>query len=194
LESEYRINIDLLTKKNKELAESTNLLSRKYSEFEIYNKNLLEKIKELNEEKKKIEVDETEKRKEIEKKCEEFKKDVKEKFSGNFPEIDKLKQDNIFLQTKLDEYRENTEKIRDNILAQLKLRDEATMEAEQKTKSELREKMHDVEKGNTSLKEENKKLAHEVSNLRNDANQKIARIQKIGKDFDTKKKEFEKVF
>lgn len=97
------------------------------------------------------------------------------------------------MQTKLDEYRENTEKIRDNILAQLKLRDEATLEAEKKTKDELREKMNEVEKGNNVLKEENKKLAHEVGNLKNDANQKIARIQKIGKDFDTKRKEFEKV-
>ena len=175
------------------MAESTNLLSRKYTEFELYNKNLLEKIKELNDEKKKIEVDETEKRKEIEKKCEEFKKEVKEKFTGNFPEIDKLKDDNIFLQTKLDEYRENTEKIRDNILAQLKLRDEATMEAEKKTKDELKEKMKEVEKGNTSLKEENKKLANEVSILRDDANNKITKIHKIGKDFDGKKKEFERV-
>lgn len=98
------------------------------------------------------------------------------------------------MQTKLDEYRENTEKIRDNILAQLKLRDEATMEAEKKTKDELKEKMGEVEKGNGGLKDENRKLAYEVGNLRNDANQKIARIQKIGKDFDTKKKEFEKVF
>ena len=56
-------SIEEYGKKNKEIAENTNLLIRKYEEFDKYNKNLLEKIKELNEEKKKIEVDENEKKK-----------------------------------------------------------------------------------------------------------------------------------
>jgi len=93
-------SIEEYGKKNKDIAENTNLLIRKYEEFEKYNKNLLEKIKELNEEKKKIEIDENEKKKEIEKKCEDFKNDVKEKFSGNFPDMDKLKEDNDDLQSK----------------------------------------------------------------------------------------------
>ena len=192
-ENDYKTSIENLTKKNRELYESTNLLTRKYNEFDNYNKNLLEKIKELNEEKKKIEHDENEKKKEIEKKCLDFKNEVTEKFSWNFPEVDKLKEDNDYLQVKLDEYRENTEKIRDNILSQLKLRDEQTLETEKKTKTELREKMKEIEKGSGSIKDENKKLTVEVTGLRDNANKTISKIQKIGKDFENKKKEFEKV-
>lgn len=192
-ENDYKTSIESLTKKNRELYECTNLLTRKYNEFDNYNKNLLEKIKELNEEKKKIEFDENEKKKEIEKKCLDFKNEVTEKFSGNFPEVDKLKEDNDYLQLKLDEYRENTEKIRDNILSQLKLRDEQTLETEKKTKTELREKMKEIEKGSGSIKDENKKLTVEVTGLRDNANKTISKIQKIGKDFENKKKEFEKV-
>jgi len=107
--------------------------------------------------------------------------------------LNKLKDDNNLLQEKLDEYRENTEKIRDNILQQLKLRDEATVEAEKAKKDELKEKMKELEKGNTSLKEENKKLSNELTILKDDANSKISKIQKIGKDFEHKKKDFEKV-
>jgi len=145
------------------------------------------------EEKKKLEEEEMIKKNEIEKKCAEFKKDVEEKFTINFPEIDKIKEENSFLQQKLDEYRENTEKIRDNILAQIKLKDEATIEAEKKTKEDLSSKMKEVEKGNTTLKEENKKLSLEVGKEKADADKTISRIQKIANDFEIKKKEFEKV-
>ena len=46
-ENDYKTSIENLTKKNRELYESTNLLTRKYNEFDNYNKNLLEKIKEF---------------------------------------------------------------------------------------------------------------------------------------------------
>merc|ERR1712045_754974 len=67
---------DEYSKKNKDISENTNLLIRKYEEFDKYNKNLLVKIKDLTEEKKKTENDENEKKREIEKKCDDFKNDV----------------------------------------------------------------------------------------------------------------------
>jgi hypothetical protein len=182
-----------MEKKNKEIAENTNLLIIKYEEFEKYNKNLLEKIKELNEEKKKIEVDENEKKKEIEKKCEDFKNDVKEKFSGNFPDMEKLKEDNNYLQSKLDEYLENTEKIRENIMQQIQLKEEATLETKKKSDEEIKMKLSMHENSCNNIREENKKLSAESTKLRNDANDKVDKINKIAKDFDIKKKEYEKV-
>jgi hypothetical protein len=186
-------SIEEYGKKNKEIAENTNLLIRKYEEFEKYNKNLLEKIKELYEEKKKIEVDENEKKKEIEKKCEDFKNDVKEKFSGNFPDMEKLKEDNNYLQSKLDEYLENTEKIRENIMQQIQLKEEATLETKKKSDEEIKMKLSMHENSCNNIREENKKLSAESTKLRNDANDKVDKINKIAKDFDIKKKEYEKV-
>lgn len=188
-----RKSIDEYGKKNKDIAENTNLLIRKFEEFEKYNKNLLEKIKELNEEKKKIEIDENEKKKEIEKKCEDFKNDVKEKFSGNFPDMDKLKEDNEYLQTKLDEYLENTEKIRENIMQQIQLKEEQTLETEKKTDEDIKKKLSEHEKSCNLIREDNKKLHTESTKLKNDANEKIEKINKIAKNFDYKKKEYEKV-
>ena len=90
---------------------------------------------------KKIEIDENEKKKEIEEKCEDFKNDVKEKFSGNFPDMEKFKEDNDYLHSKLDEYLENTEKIRENIMQQIQLKEEQTLETEKKTDEDIKHKL-----------------------------------------------------
>ena len=133
------------------------------------------------------------KKKEIEKKCEDFKSDVKEKFSGNFPDMEKLKEDNNFLQSKLDEYLDNTEKIRENIMQQIQLKEEATYETKKKSDEEVKTKLGMHEKSCNNIRDENKKLSAESSKLAKDAKDKIDKINKIAKDFDIKKKEYEKV-
>lgn len=66
------------------------------------NKDLLEKVKELNEKKNKIEKEESVKKDEIEKKCDYFKKDICQKFTSNFPELESLQAENNILRQKFD--------------------------------------------------------------------------------------------
>ena len=104
---ECTILIELYTKKNTELINENELINRRYIEVDNYKQGLYAKIKELNKEKIKIFREENEKLLEIQKKCENFKRDIYDKFNTDIPQYEKLQEKNILLKNKIEEIKKN---------------------------------------------------------------------------------------
>ena len=108
--------IEDLTKNNEILIEINEKEKNRLVTFTNYSKNLLARVKVLNEEKLKIDKEEKQKKLEIEKKCEDFKKDVCEKFNSNFPELEKLKSENVALRQRFEKLKSKFEEQLNNII------------------------------------------------------------------------------
>jgi len=108
--------IEDLTKNNEILIEINEKEKNRLVTFTNYSKNLLARVKVLNEEKLKIDKEEKQKKLEIEKKCEDFKKDVCEKFNSNFPELEKLKSENVALRQRFEKLKSKFEVQLNNII------------------------------------------------------------------------------
>jgi flagellar motility protein MotE (MotC chaperone) len=112
--------IEDLTINNEILLEINEKEKNRLVTFANYSKNLLARVKVLNEEKLKIDREEKQKKLEIEKKCEDFKKDVCEKFNTNFPELEKLKSENAALRQRFEKLKSKFEVQLDNIITENK--------------------------------------------------------------------------
>lgn len=98
-----KIKLDQMTKEVTQLNDNVTLLNNKVNSSDKYSKMLLEKCNQLNEEKKKLLVEETEKRNELIKRCEDFMKDMQAKFEKEIPEKEMLIKENDDLRKKLQE-------------------------------------------------------------------------------------------
>jgi hypothetical protein len=112
--------IEDLTKNNDLLLEINEKEKSRLITFTNYSKNLLARVKVINEEKLKIDREEKQKKLEIEKKCEDFKKDVCEKFNSNFPELEKLKAENAALRQRFEKLKSKFEVQLNNIISENK--------------------------------------------------------------------------
>lgn len=112
--------IEELTKNNELLLEINKKEKTRLETFTNYSKSLLKKVKFLNEEKLFIDSEEKQKKLEIEKKCEDFKKDVCEKFNNNFPELEKLKAENASLRLRFEKLKSKFEIQLNNIITENK--------------------------------------------------------------------------
>ena len=75
-----KVAIQNFNKEIKSLEENNSTITKKIIEYEKYNRTLLEKVKEIGEEKIQIEKEEHDKCETIRQKCDEFKQDVIAKF------------------------------------------------------------------------------------------------------------------
>lgn len=112
--------IEDLTKNNELLLEINEKEKSRLITFTNYSKNLLARVKVINEEKLKIDREEKQKKLEIEKKCEDFKRDVCEKFNSNFPELEKLKAENAALRQRFEKLKSKFEVQLNNIISENK--------------------------------------------------------------------------
>ena len=157
------------------------LLNKKLLEYEKYNRALLEKVKDLNEEKTKIYREENEKFETIKNKCEEFKQDVIAKFEVTDTDI--IRKENETLREKLAEYKEHSKMIEESIKAQLDFKEKQVSLIEDGLTSQLGPKLIEFEEQNEKLKTENS--LEKLNDLQNI-------LSKFHSNFEVGKKEFEK--
>lgn len=91
-----------MNKTNNIFLDSNEREKKKLLDITNHNQTLLAKVKDLNDENIKMEREEKQKKMDIEKKCEDFKKEVTEKFNNNFPELERLKEENASLRQRFE--------------------------------------------------------------------------------------------
>lgn len=178
---------------SKELKSSQELLTaqeNKFLEIEKHNKMLLERVKEMNEDKSRVEKEEKKRSEDILKKCEDFKQDVVSKFKGT--DIETILADNENLKSKLEEYKENTLKITENLQLQLKMKEAQNENFEQTFKTQITSKFDELKDQADKFEKENKELKLEYENGIKKFNKASASISRYHSRFDVAKKEFEK--
>jgi chromosome segregation ATPase len=191
--NQVKDSTDKLERENKDNSEMNNLLTKKMNEFEVYNRALLEKIKELNKEKDEILISENKKKLEIEKKCEDFKKEVVNKFEKQLPEINKLKEDNEFLRNKVVEYKTSTEEIRNSIESQINSNEEDLLKFEDEFRKNMKENLKNLEENTNKFLLENSELKSQLINYYKKYEELSNRVSKFTSSFDSGKKELENV-
>lgn len=166
------------------------LLNKKLLEYEKYNRALLEKVKDLNEEKSKIYHEENEKFETIKNKCEEFKLDVIKKFEVTDTEI--IRKENETLREKLAEYKEHSKMIEESIKSQLDFKEKQVCLIEDGLNEQLGPKLNEFEEQNEKLKTENSVLKQEFNENLEKLNDLQDLLSKFHSNFEVGKKEFEK--
>lgn len=181
-----KIKLEQMNKEVTQQNDNISILNNKINSSEKYSKMLLEKCNQLNEEKKKLIIEETEKRNELIKRCEDFMKDMQSKFEKEIPEKEMLIKENDDLRQKLQETKciieeklDFAQKSKDMFEENIKL----GMESKLKELIE-RESLHQAE--NMQLKAQ--------LNLYNQKFDELTKsIQTYSSHYDTLKKEIDKV-
>jgi hypothetical protein len=185
-----KLAINNLNREIKSLEDNHSTLTKKVIEYEKYNKSLLEKVKEINEEKDQLEKDEHEKCETIRQKCEEFKRDVVSKFQVT--DTDLIRKENDTLKEKLKEYQDHSKLIEESIKQQLEFKDEQLHLIEDGLSAQLNPKLNDFEGQNEKLKAENMELRKEYNDNIQELNELQELLSKFYSNFEIGKKEFEK--
>lgn len=188
-----KTSIDVLAKENKELYDSTFSLRKRNEEFDSYNKALLGKIKELTGEKDEVIASETKRKNDIEKKCEEFRNDVVAKFQNQVPEKDKLREDNDYLRTKVQEYKASTDEIRINIESQLRLNEKDLQAFEDDFRKNMKNSVKNLEENANKFLIENNELKNQIISYNKKYEDLSGGCRKFNTSFDVAKRELERV-
>ena len=165
--------------------------SSNYDELEKYNSEILKKIKEINEEKNKIEERLKQNYEETKTQCEKFKEEYQTKYEAISNEA--IIKENDELKVKIKECQENANKIKQNISEQMEMRKKQSEEMTKMLNGQINDKLSEINKETNKFDEENAKLKIDIQiekakfgdnpNLEKDYNKK----------FEKTRKEYEKV-
>ena len=185
---ELEENINLIKLKDSNMSENTKEIYSKsievdaaLSQLEAQNSSILEQIKNAQAEMKEIENAKNDKLKEMQKKCDDCKADFMTKYQSFSNEA--IIKENEDLKIKLEEVKENTNKIRQAI----KVQNDFRLKQEESLK-----KLTSAQPEDSKTQEENERLQKEV-----DAEQEIfasfeKEIKNYTKKFQSSQKDFEK--
>jgi hypothetical protein len=179
--------------KLKKLNELNYNVNFKIQTIEKNNKILLDKVKEVTDEKNIKIIEEKEKREELQRKCEEFRKDVDEKFSKDVIDKDQIIKDNDNLRTKLEEYKTNMEAIKANLEEQIDNKDKQANEFQVDFKSQIQTKIDEMLTHSEKLTNENKTIREGVLFYQKKIEELAHSMGSFTSTFENSKKEFEKV-
>jgi chromosome segregation ATPase len=177
----------------KKLNDENSHTNLKIQTIERNNKLLLEKVKEVTDEKNGKIQEEKEKREQLERKCEEFKKDVDEKFSKDVIDKEQIIEDNNKLRVKLEEYKVNMEAIKANLEEQIDDKNKQANDFETDFKTQIQSKMDEMLSHTQGLTSENKALRSEVMIYQKKIEESANSMGSYTTNFENLKKEFEKV-
>jgi hypothetical protein len=186
----YKIDIQNFHKGIKIYDDQNVALNKKILEYEKYNKTLLERVKEMTDERNVIQKEESEKFETIRNKCEEFKQDVIGKFEVTDTDI--IRKENETLREKLTEYKEHSKMIEESIRAQMDFKEKQFALIEDGLTSQINPKLFEFDEQNEKLKNENEDLKTEFNENLDKINQLQEIISKFHSNFEIGKKEFEK--
>lgn len=181
-----KIKIDHLTKENNILNENINSLSNKMSSTEKYSKMLLEKCNQLNEEKKKLVLEETEKRNELIVKCENFMKQMQSKFEMEIPEKEQLIHEN-------EELRKQLEKTKVLLEEKLDFAQKSKDFFEENIKTGMESKLKELMTKENVYASENTQLKAQLNIYSSKFDELTKSVVNYNSHYDTLKKEVDKV-
>jgi hypothetical protein len=163
-------------------------------QLDLENKDKLETIKDINEDMIKRTVEENKKREDIQDRCDEFKKQVFNKFhNGDVPDNQKIIEDNESLKKKLQEYKDNMDNIKKSLEEQLSLKDKQSESFQNDFKVQIQDKLDEMKDHSDKLGTENKSLKDDVMIYQNKIDEITKQITNFTGSFESSKKEFEKV-
>ena len=165
-------------------------VDKQYNELDAYNKTILQKIKEISEDKIKIAELEESKTKEMSEQCEKFKKEFLEKFTTSCETIQK---NNDELAKKLDECMVATQKIKETIEAQHDLKNNKKMDLESILTSQITDRLNSLTSQSNDFKKENEKLHNELEEEEIRRKQLNEELKKKTRLFENQKKKYEKI-
>ena len=154
---------------------------------ELQNKDIIAKIKAINEQKNEIEKKLKQDYEETKAQCDKFKEEYKKKFDEVSNEA--LIKENEDLAKKVQETKENSANIKKNINEQLGLR----KEHEDTLTNQYNSKLSEITKETDKMEEENEKLRKEIEKEKDKFGGEDF-TQTIKKKFEKVKKEYEKVY
>lgn len=157
-----------------------------------YNRQVLIKVKDITDDLPKTRTDEESRRAEIEKKCQDFLEDVRKKFDSEIT-TEKIIEENESLRSKLKEYNESTQVIKQNLEDQLSLKDKQSIAFEEDFKTQITDKLSIMSDDTTRIVGENKELRCQISVYQKKFEEMTSTLSKFSSSFDLAKKEYERV-
>jgi hypothetical protein len=189
-----KLNLEILSKENELLKNKNILVETSCKQIDLDNKDRLDTIKDINEDMVKRNVEENKKREDIQERCDEFRKQVYNKFhNGDVPDNQKIMEDNDNLKKKLQEYKDNMENIKKSLDEQLSLKDKQSDDFQSDFKKQIQEKLDEMKDQSDKLGGENKTLKEDVVFYQCKIDDITKQITSFTGSFESSKKEFEKV-
>lgn len=180
-----KIKYDNQVKANQNNSSIIETQSSKIMSLEKYNKLLLDKCNELKEEKNNIANNEKDKRNELIKKCEEFMKDMEEKYKNDMVDKENLINENNELRNKLKESRIVLEERFEQVKHQ--------QQFEETFVNNMQGKINDMIENEKLIKTENIQLKATLSLTEEKFKELTKVIQVYNKNIDLYKREMDKV-
>jgi hypothetical protein len=166
--------------------------SHNYDELEKYNSDILKKIKEINDEKAKIEERLKQNYEETKNQCNKFKEEYQKKYDEISNEA--IIKENEDLKVRIKECEENTNKIKKNIDEQMEMRKKQTDDITNMLNGQISDKLNEINKETGKFDEENAKLQLDIKIEKAKYGDDQDIMKKFNKKFDKAKKEYEKIF
>ena len=163
-----------------------------YDELEKYNSDILKKIKEINDEKAKIEERLKQNYEETKNQCNKFKEEYQKKYDEISNEA--IIKENEDLKVRIKECEENTNKIKKNIDEQMEMRKKQTDDITNMLNGQISDKLSEINKETGKFDEENEKLKLDIKIEKAKYGDDQDIMKKFNKKFDKAKKEYEKIF
>ena len=127
--------------------------SASYDQLEVYNSDIIKKIKEINEEKNKIEEQLKQTYEETKQHCDKFKEEYQKKYDEISNDV--IIKENEELKAKIKEVEENTNKIKENINEQMEMRKKQSDSITNMLNGEIHDKISEIDKETNKYEEEN---------------------------------------
>ena len=166
--------------------------SANYDQLEVYNSDIIKKIKEINEEKNKIEEKLKQSYEETKQHCDKFKEEYQKKYDEISNEV--IIKENEELKAKIKEVEENTNKIKENINEQMEMRKKQNESITSMLNGEIHDKMSEIDKETNKYEEENEKLKLDIAIEKSKFGDDTDLTKDYNKKFEKAKKEYEKIF
>ena len=163
-----------------------------YDELETYNSDIIKKIKEINEEKNKIEEKLKENYNDTKAQCDKFIEEYQKKFEEISNDV--IIKENEDLQKRIKECEENTNKIKQNINEQMEMRKKQTDNINNMLNGQISDKLSEINKETNKFEEENEKLRAEIEIEKAKFGDDADLTKEYNKKFEKAKKEYEKIF
>ena len=161
-------------------------------EIENYNTDIIKKIKEINEEKSKIEEKLKKNYEDTKVQCDKFKEEYQKKYDEISNEA--IIKENEDLKVRIKECEENTNKIKQNINEQMEMRKKQSDDITSMLNGQINTKLSEINKETDKFDEENEKLQKEIEIEKEKFGDNPDLMKDFNKKFDKAKKEYEKTF
>ena len=166
--------------------------SQNIDEIEKYNTDIIKKIKEINEEKSKIEEKLKKNYEDTKVQCDKFKEEYQKKYDEISNEA--IIKENEDLKVRIKECEENTNKIKQNINEQMEMRKKQSDDITSMLNGQINTKLSEINKETDKFDEENEKLQKEIEIEKAKFGDNPDLMKDFNKKFDKAKKEYEKTF